>query len=195
MEEAVMQELRFKGLGVHPAAFCATAEHWPTDRLARRAANAKLRAMRGDDRVTVRGLVSEQAHYCVDRAVRVMGWGAAGTVGSHRATIKSTQKRVKAHAEAIDQGMEVIAGLATPARLRQDAGRFGDAGLICAAKRPVVPRRRRTRRGAHLLRTQQSPAERNGAADSVAMDFHKMLGVPACAQACSTASVLMLRGV
>ena len=46
-----------------------------------------------------------------DRAVRVMGWGAAGTVkvralGNHQVDPEALQE---AHAEANDQGMEVIA--------------------------------------------------------------------------------------
>ncbi|MED5335249.1 MAG: aminotransferase class I/II-fold pyridoxal phosphate-dependent enzyme, partial [Bacteroidota bacterium] len=127
-------------------------------------------------------LVSDQAHYCVDRAVRIMGWGAEG-VG-----LVATDARHKIRAEGLtralrdmeSQGRRVVSVVGSACTT--SSGAYDDLNLLAdfaeehglwfhvdgAHGAPAVF----SQRHAHLV-------SGLGRAHSVAMDFHKVMGVPA----------------
>ena len=127
-------------------------------------------------------LVSNQAHYCVDRAVRIMGWGADGvglvnTDGRHRMTLAGLELALQ---EMKNKGRRVVAVVGSSCTT--SSGAFDDLEMIAdftsrnglwfhvdgAHGAPAAF----SQRHAHLL----SGVKR---ADSVAMDFHKIMGIPA----------------
>ena len=127
-------------------------------------------------------LVSEQAHYCVDRAVRIMGWGAEGvglvqTDGQHKMTRSGLEAAMQAMQE---KGRKVVAVVGSACTT--SFGAYDDLNVVAdfaeqygfwfhvdgAHGAPAAF----SARHRHLV----SGMER---ADSVAMDFHKIMGVPA----------------
>jgi len=127
-------------------------------------------------------LVSEQAHYCVDRAVRIMGWGAEG-VGlvpvdsSHRMTAEGLASTLETMQ---GKGRRVVAVVGSACTT--SSGAFDDLALTADFAREHglwfhVD-------GAHGVPAVFSDRYRPlvagiERADSVAMDFHKIMGVPA----------------
>lgn len=131
-------------------------------------------------------IVSEQAHYCMDRAVRVMGWGEQGLVR----VPTDDQFRMKVDAldeclgEAIQHGRQVIAVVGSACSTA--TGSFDDLtsiGKFCqqhdlwfhvdgahGAAAAYSEKYRELVRGIEL-------------ADSVTLDFHKLLMTPALATA------------
>jgi L-2,4-diaminobutyrate decarboxylase len=131
-------------------------------------------------------MVSEEAHYCVDRAVRVMGWGSKGII---KIPVDS-QYRMRTDllpeyfAKAQREGIRVIAVIGSACST--SAGAYDDLEAIGA-----------------FCRTQQLWFHADGAhgsavafsekykhlikgieqADSVVTDFHKLLMTPALATA------------
>lgn len=126
-------------------------------------------------------MVSEEAHYCVDRAVRIMGWGEAGIIKIpvNEQFQMRTELLPAFYEAALAKGLEVIAVVGSACSTSTGAfddleaiadfcqsnnlwfhvdGAHGAALALSAKYRPVV----------------------NGLsrADSVAMDFHKMLMTP-----------------
>lgn len=127
-------------------------------------------------------LVSEQAHYCVDRAVRIMGWGAGGVGlvpvdGRHGMTAEGLELTL---ARLKSEGRRVVAVVGSACTT--SSGAFDDLEMTAAFARrhglwfhvdgahgvPAVFSSRYAPLVAGLDR-----------ADSVAMDFHKIMGVPA----------------
>ncbi|MCH1576698.1 MAG: pyridoxal-dependent decarboxylase [Flavobacteriales bacterium] len=127
-------------------------------------------------------LVSNQAHYCVDRAVRIMGWGAEGvglvdTDDQHRITPSGLETAMQ---DMNKKGRRVVAVVGSSCTT--SSGAFDDLELVAdfaeqhglwfhvdgAHGAPAAF----SARHKHLL----SGMER---ADSVAMDFHKIMGLPA----------------
>lgn len=127
-------------------------------------------------------LVSDQAHYCVDRAVRIMGWGAGGvglvrTDGAHRMTLRGLEEGLE---RLQQEGRRVVAVVGSACTT--SSGAYDDLGLTAEFAR---------RHGLwfHVDGAHGAPAafsERHRhlvagmeQADSIAMDFHKVMGVPA----------------
>lgn len=185
MEEAVMRELaKFMGLGTDSGGILCHGGTLAnlTALLAARQRKATGNAWRdGTDRKCA-VLVSEQAHYCVDRAVRVMGWGAAGTVkvgtlDNHQIDPLALQRAYK---QSIDAGMEVIAVVGNACTT--STGTFDDLEVLAAfAAEKGLWFHVDGAHGAAQIFSERNKAPLKGMerADSVAMDFHKMLGVPA----------------
>jgi len=127
-------------------------------------------------------LVSDQAHYCVDRAVRIMGWGAEGvglvaTDARHKITAEGLTRALR---DMESQGRRVVSVVGSACTT--SSGAYDDLNLLAdfaeehglwfhvdgAHGAPAVF----SQRHAHLV-------SGLGRAHSVAMDFHKVMGVPA----------------
>ena len=126
-------------------------------------------------------MVSEAAHYCVDRAVRIMGWGAAGLIKipvdeQYR---MRTDLLEAALAEARTKGKQIIAVVGSACSTA--TGSFDDLraiGQFCRQHQLWFHVD-----GAHGAALAFSADHRQvldglEMADSVAMDFHKMLLTP-----------------
>ena len=131
-------------------------------------------------------MVSEQAHYCIDKAVRAMGWGSDGIIliptrDDYSMDTCALETRL---ASANRQGLEVVAIVASACSTA--TGSFDDLEEIATfcQKHDLwfhVD-------GAHGAATVYSDEFRYrvngiGLADSVTMDFHKLLMTPALATA------------
>lgn len=144
----------------------------------------------GDIRPCV--LVNEQAHYCIDRAVRIMGWGAAGIINipSDDDFRMRTELLEEAIATAKKQGMTPLAIVGSAGTT--STGSFDDLEIIAdfAEKHGLwfhidgahgAPVRLDPKRQ-HLLKGLER-------ADSLIMDYHKMMMAPAL-----TTAVFFRRG-
>ena len=185
MEEAVMQELaQFMGLGSRASGILCHGGTLAnlTALLAARQRKASGNAWKGGCTRPCAVLVSEQAHYCVDRAIRVMGWGAEGTVkvrtlSNHQIDPDALQE---AYAGAIDQGLEVIAVVGNACTT--STGTFDDLAMLASfAQQNDLWFHVDGAHGSAQVFSERNKAPLKGMemADSVAMDFHKMLSVPA----------------
>ncbi len=126
-------------------------------------------------------LVNEQAHYCIDRAVRIMGWGDAGVVNipSDADFRMQTDKINEAVATAIAAGLTPVAIVGSACTT--STGSFDDLNAIAAAAKRHnlwfhVD-------GAHGAAVRLDPNRKHlldglELADSVIMDFHKMMMTP-----------------
>ncbi|MGB3801719.1 MAG: pyridoxal-dependent decarboxylase [Lewinella sp.] len=127
-------------------------------------------------------LVSEHAHYCIQRAVRVMGWGEEGII--YLPTDKELRVRVDEIPRLVERARQdgltpiaLVGSACTTATGTYDpldkmAAIAQDCGLWFHVD------------GAHGAAVRLSPQHRHLAdglelADSVTLDFHKMLMVPA----------------
>jgi L-2,4-diaminobutyrate decarboxylase len=131
-------------------------------------------------------LVSEEAHYCIDRAVRIMGWGSEGIIkvpvdDQFRIRIDALESCWRA---ATDAGKKVIAVVGSACSTA--TGSFDDLEGIadfCAAK-DLWFHLDAAHGGAAIFSEQYrsllAGAER---ADSIIMDFHKMGAAPALSTA------------
>ena len=127
-------------------------------------------------------LVSEQAHYCVDRAVRIMGWGTEGvglveTDDRHRMTRAGMEKAMLAMEKKGRRVTAVVGSSCTTSsgafdNLEWVADFAAQHGLWFHVDGAHGAPAAFSERHKHLL----SGMER---ADSVAMDFHKIMGIPA----------------
>lgn len=127
-------------------------------------------------------LVSEQAHYCVDRAVRIMGWGAEG-VG-----LVPTDDRHHITAEGLDQALAQLKGrgrrvvAVVGSSCTTSSGAYDDLNLLADfAEREGLWFHVDGAHGAPAVfsETHRHLVNGLGRAHSIAMDFHKIMGVPA----------------
>ena len=127
-------------------------------------------------------LVSEQAHYCVDRAVRIMGWGEKGILKvpvDDRYRIR-TDLLDQYLQQAIADGKEVIAVIGSACSTA--TGSFDDLEALGQFSRAHgLWFHVDGAHGAALVFSQKHRTVVQGIAlaDSVVMDFHKMAMVPA----------------
>ena len=127
-------------------------------------------------------LVSEQAHYCVDRAVRIMGWGAAGvglvdTDEHHHITAEGLERALVAMRQAGRRVVAVVGSACTTS-----SGAYDDLNLLADfAEREGLWFHVDGAHGASAVfsDTHGHLVSGMGRAHSVAMDFHKIMGVPA----------------
>lgn len=127
-------------------------------------------------------LVSEQSHYCVDRAVRIMGWGASGAI-----KVKSNEKfqmDIEAMKEAYhlaNQNNITVIGIIASAP-STSTGSYDDLTAIggFCKEMNLWFHVDAAHGGAFIFSKNQAHILKGvELADSVIMDFHKMLLVPA----------------
>jgi L-2,4-diaminobutyrate decarboxylase len=185
MEEAVMRSIaQFMGLGEGASGILCHGGTLAnlTALLAARQCQAENDEWRDGTSEPYAVLVSEQAHYCVDRAVRVMGWGEQGTI--HVPTDDQHQIRPEslkeAFAEAERKGLKVLSVVGSACTT--SSGAFDDLNALAdfAESKDLWFHVDGAHGAAQVFSKQHSEALSGlHRADSVAMDFHKMLGVPA----------------
>jgi len=153
------------------ALLAARAAKWPQDDV--------WQTGNGDLRPCI--LVNEQAHYCIDRAVRIMGWGAEGIVNI------SSDNEFRMRTELLDETILALkAAGRTPLAIVGSActtstGTFDDLATIAK----VAERHELWFHvdGAHGTAIRLDPDRRHlvaglELADSIVMDFHKMMMTP-----------------
>ena len=127
-------------------------------------------------------LVSEQAHYCIDRAMRTMGWGSAGVVGIktnelHQMCVHSLQDQIQQCSKHGQQILAVVGSACTTSAGAYDP--LEDIARICQEHKIWFHVD-----GAHGASAAFSDTHRHlvagmERADSVVLDFHKTCGIPA----------------
>jgi L-2,4-diaminobutyrate decarboxylase len=129
-------------------------------------------------------MVSEEAHYCIDRAARIMGWGSEGIVKipSDERFCMKTDLLDAIYEEETRKGKRIIAVVASACST--STGSYDDMEAIAAfcKKRDLWLHVD----GAHGACVAFAPRYRHlvkgiEKADSVTMDFHKMLLAPTLA--------------
>ena len=185
MEEAVMRSIaQFMGLGDDASGILCHGGTLAnlTALLAARQCQSQRDEWREGTTEKYAVLVSEQAHYCVDRAVRVMGWGEEGTIhmpvdASHRIRPEALET---AFAEAQTKGLKVLSVVGSACTT--STGAFDDLNALAdfATSKGLWFHVDGAHGAAQIFSKQhRKPLEGLQRADSVAMDFHKMLGIPA----------------
>ena len=127
-------------------------------------------------------LVSERAHYCIDRAMRILGWGSGGTVlvqtdAQHRMDPSDLQAKVD---ECLAQGKRVMAIVGSSCTT--SAGAFDPLEELAAvSQRHGIWLHVDGAHGAAVSFSEKHRSLVAGIehADSVVMDFHKVCGLPA----------------
>jgi L-2,4-diaminobutyrate decarboxylase len=131
-------------------------------------------------------LVSEEAHYCIDRAARIMGLGSKGIVKIP--VNKNFQMRTdlldKYYEETINRGFQVIAVIGSACST--STGAYDDLKEIATFCRKYdLWFHVDAAHGGGVVFSDKYKSLVNGIenADSVVVDFHKMLMIPALATA------------
>lgn len=131
-------------------------------------------------------LVSDQAHYSIERATRVLGWGPEATVAiatdeNYRITLPALER---AHSQAKSRGKKVIAVVASAGSTSVGAyDPLREVAAFCAREKIWLHVD-----GAHGASAAFSSRHRHnvdglGEADSVIWDLHKLMLVPSLATA------------
>lgn len=127
-------------------------------------------------------LVSEQSHYCVDRAVRIMGWGAAGAIkvpvnDKFQMDISTLEDLYK---KAEEENIKIIGAVGSaPSTATGSYDDLKALGVFCQ-KYDLWFHVDAAHGGAFIFSEKyQHLMDGTALADSVIMDFHKMLLVPA----------------
>jgi len=127
-------------------------------------------------------LVSEEAHYCVDRAVRIMGWGAEGIikVPTDAERRMRTELLPDLYEDAVARGRQVIAVVGSACST--STGAYDDLSAIadfCETKNLWLHVDGAHGAAAVFSRQYRGLVRGIERADSVIVDFHKMLLTPA----------------
>jgi len=186
MEEAVMRAIaRFMGLGEASGGILCHGGTLAnlTALLAARQRRQPGNAWRdGSEGLRCALLVSDQAHYCVDRAARVMGWGEQGVIKMR--TNEQHQVEPEAMTDAFMQakadGLEVLAIVANACTTSTGTFDNLDAMADFAEANDLWFHVDGAHGAAQIFSERnRQPLQGMERADSIAMDFHKMLGIPA----------------
>ncbi len=131
-------------------------------------------------------MVSDQAHYCIDKAVRVMGWGEAGVIlipsnEHYQMRCETLEEKLRT---ATEKGVEVIAVVGSACSTA--TGSFDDLVAISNfCERNNLWFHVDGAHGAATVYSKKYCKRVTGIerADSITMDFHKLLLTPALATA------------
>lgn len=131
-------------------------------------------------------MVSEEAHYCVDRAVRVMGWGSEGIIKIpvNDSFSMRTELLPEYFAEAQRKGIRVVAVVGSACST--STGAYDDLEAIAAfCKEHSLWFHADGAHGSAVAFSQKHKHLIKGIehADSVVTDFHKLLLIPGLATA------------
>lgn len=131
-------------------------------------------------------LVSEQAHYCIERAVRVMGWGEQGVVlvPTNARFQMCTERLPELYSSAIDSQLQPIAVVGSACST--STGSFDDLEAIAQfCRERELWFHVDGAHGAALAFSDNHRCVLQGIeqANSVTVDFHKMLMTPALSSA------------
>jgi L-2,4-diaminobutyrate decarboxylase len=127
-------------------------------------------------------MVSEEAHYCIDRAVRIMGWGSKGIikipVTDHY--VMDTKLLESAYQKTLREGIKVIAVIGSACST--STGKYDDLKTIaqfCKKHGLWFHVDGAHGGGAVFSKSYRGLTEGINEADSIVVDFHKMMAAPA----------------
>ena len=126
-------------------------------------------------------MVSEEAHYCIDRAVRIMGWGSEGIIKIPVTNefVMQTDLLENYYQKAIEKGIKVIAVVGSACST--STGKYdniSDIAKFCTQKKLWFHVDGAHGGAATYSKKYKYLLEGIEKADSIVIDFHKMLMTP-----------------